>query len=108
MELEDLVQTAGNAGNLKQIRIAPVTELADSRVASRCSFGVGYSDGELIPKRVFIVAQRIGGQVLGATTGIRLVGFAMRFPAIARASRTCTRTCLPCWRSIATRGWDGG
>ena len=40
----------------------------------------GYSDGDLIPRRVFVVAQRIGGQVIGAFDGDELVGFAMSLP----------------------------
>ena len=40
----------------------------------------GYSDGDLIPKRVFIVADRIGGQVIGAFDQDVLVGFAMALP----------------------------
>ncbi|NYF51493.1 GNAT family N-acetyltransferase [Tunturiibacter gelidoferens] len=40
----------------------------------------GYSDGDVIPRRVFVVAQRIGGQVLGAFDGDNLVGFAMSLP----------------------------
>ncbi|WP_433983459.1 GNAT family N-acetyltransferase [Tunturiibacter empetritectus] len=40
----------------------------------------GYSDGDVIPRRVFVVAQRIGGQVLGAFDGETLVGFAMSLP----------------------------
>jgi predicted GNAT superfamily acetyltransferase len=40
----------------------------------------GYSDGDLIPRRVFLVAQRIGGQVLGAFDGDTVVGFAMSLP----------------------------
>jgi predicted GNAT superfamily acetyltransferase len=40
----------------------------------------GYSDGDLIPRRVFLVAQRIGGQVLGAFDGDTIVGFAMSLP----------------------------
>jgi predicted GNAT superfamily acetyltransferase len=50
----------------------------------------GYSDGDVIPRRVFTVTQKIGGQVIGAfdvTGGIadtygRLVGFAMALPAV--------------------------
>ncbi|HYK34529.1 GNAT family N-acetyltransferase [Alloacidobacterium sp.] len=50
----------------------------------------GYSDGDVIPRRVFTVTQKIGGQVLGAfdvTDGRRdtpenLVGFAMALPAV--------------------------
>jgi predicted GNAT superfamily acetyltransferase len=40
----------------------------------------GYNDGDTIPRRVFIVAQRIGGQVLGAFNGDTMIGFAMSLP----------------------------
>jgi predicted GNAT superfamily acetyltransferase len=69
------------AGDARPIRIAPVTELADFESCVEVQLAVwGYSDSELIPKRVFIVAQRIGGQVLGAYDGNKLVGFAMALP----------------------------
>jgi predicted GNAT superfamily acetyltransferase len=52
----------------------------------------GYSDGDVIPRRVFTVAQRIGGQVIGAfdlslslegsVEVASLVGFAMALPAV--------------------------
>lgn len=42
----------------------------------------GYSDGDVIPRRVFLVAQRIGGQVLGAFDGDTAVGFAMALPGV--------------------------
>jgi len=50
----------------------------------------GYSDGDIIPRRVFIVTQKIGGQVLGAfdvTDGAaaspqNMIGFAMGLPAV--------------------------
>ena len=79
--VENLVQTTRNAGDLKQIRISPVKTLADFESCVEVQLAVwGYSDGDLIPKRVFIVAERIGGQVLGAYDGNKLVGFAMAFP----------------------------
>jgi predicted GNAT superfamily acetyltransferase len=40
----------------------------------------GYNDGDTIPRRVFLVAQRIGGQVLGAFDGDTMIGFAMSLP----------------------------
>jgi predicted GNAT superfamily acetyltransferase len=40
----------------------------------------GYSDGDVIPRRVFVVARRIGGQVIGAFDGETLIGFAMSLP----------------------------
>ena len=40
----------------------------------------GYNDGDVIPRRMFTVAQRIGGQVIGAFERRRtMVGFAMSF-----------------------------
>jgi predicted GNAT superfamily acetyltransferase len=40
----------------------------------------GYADGDLIPRRMFLLADRIGGQVLGAFEGEKIVGFAMALP----------------------------
>ena len=40
----------------------------------------GYSDGDVIPRRMFVVAERIGGQVLGAFAEDTMVGFAMGLP----------------------------
>jgi predicted GNAT superfamily acetyltransferase len=40
----------------------------------------GYADGDLIPRRMFLLADRIGGQVLGAFDGEKIVGFAMALP----------------------------
>jgi predicted GNAT superfamily acetyltransferase len=51
----------------------------------------GYADGDVIPRRVFTVARRIGGQVIGAFDlgaaaergdAPRLIGFAMALPGI--------------------------
>ena len=50
----------------------------------------GYSDGDVIPRRVFTVTQKIGGQVIGAfdvtdgkaDTSETLIGFAMALPAV--------------------------
>jgi predicted GNAT superfamily acetyltransferase len=70
-----------NAAQSGQIRIAHVTDLADYERCVEVQLAVwGYSDGDLIPRRVFIVAQRIGGQVIGAYSGETLVGFAMSLP----------------------------
>jgi predicted GNAT superfamily acetyltransferase len=45
-----------------------------------------YSDGDVIPRRLFTVAQRIGGQVLGAfDPESRLIGFAMALPGLKTA-----------------------
>ncbi len=41
----------------------------------------GYSDIDVLPTQVFVVAQKAGGQILGAFDADRAVGFALAFPA---------------------------
>jgi len=63
------------------IRIQPLTSLEHFERCVVLQLEVwGYSDGDVIPRRVFVVAQRIGGQVVGAFDGDTLVGFAMSLP----------------------------
>jgi predicted GNAT superfamily acetyltransferase len=40
----------------------------------------GFSDTDLIPVRMFVVASKIGGQVIGAFAGESLVGFVLSIP----------------------------
>jgi len=42
----------------------------------------GFSDIELVPLRMFVVAQKVGGQVIGAFDDDQLVGFAFAIPGI--------------------------
>jgi predicted GNAT superfamily acetyltransferase len=64
-----------------QLRIAPVSTMAEfERVVEVQRAVWGVSDGDLVPKRIFLVAERIGGQVIGAFDGHILVGFAMALP----------------------------
>jgi predicted GNAT superfamily acetyltransferase len=42
----------------------------------------GFSDAELVPLRMFVVASKIGGQVIGGFEGNRLVAFLMAIPAV--------------------------
>jgi predicted GNAT superfamily acetyltransferase len=42
----------------------------------------GLSDIELVPLRMFVVADKIGGQVIGAFTNDQLIGFALAIPAV--------------------------
>ena len=39
-----------------------------------------FSDAELVPLRMFVVADKVGGQVLGAFEGAVMVGFALSVP----------------------------
>jgi predicted GNAT superfamily acetyltransferase len=39
-----------------------------------------FSDADLVPLRMFVVAEKVGGQVMGAFTGDGMVGFALSIP----------------------------
>jgi predicted GNAT superfamily acetyltransferase len=39
-----------------------------------------FSDAELVPLRMFVVADKVGGQVMGAFAGDVMVGFALSVP----------------------------
>ncbi len=39
-----------------------------------------FTDAELVPLRMFVVADKVGGQVMGAFTGRDMVGFALSVP----------------------------
>ena len=39
-----------------------------------------FSDAELVPLRMFVVADKVGGQVMGAFDGKEMVGFALSIP----------------------------
>jgi predicted GNAT superfamily acetyltransferase len=41
-----------------------------------------FSDADLVPLRLFVVADKIGGQVIGGFQGKELVGFAMALPGV--------------------------
>jgi predicted GNAT superfamily acetyltransferase len=41
-----------------------------------------FSDAELVPLRIFVVGEKIGGQVIGAFEGRELVGFAFAIPGV--------------------------
>ena len=63
------------------VRIEAVTSLEGFEQCVALQIEVwGYSDGDVIPRRMFAVAHRIGGQVVGAFDGETMVGFAMALP----------------------------
>jgi predicted GNAT superfamily acetyltransferase len=72
---------AMNTSTQSNIHIQPLTTLEHFERCVVLQIEVwGYSDGDVIPRRVFVVAQRIGGQVIGAFEDDTLVGFAMSLP----------------------------
>jgi predicted GNAT superfamily acetyltransferase len=63
----------------------------------------GYVERDIIPRRLFVVAQRIGGQIFGAFQGPSMVGFAMSLPGF-RNQRPYLHShmlaVLPEWRNF--------
>jgi predicted GNAT superfamily acetyltransferase len=41
-----------------------------------------FTDAELVPLRLFVVAEKVGGQVIGAFDGSEMVGFALAVPGM--------------------------
>ncbi len=65
----------------RQTLIRELTEVDEFQACVDIQVAVwGYSDGDVVPRRMFLLAQRIGGQVVGAITDGRIVGFAMAIP----------------------------
>lgn len=46
----------------------------------------GFADIELLPLRLFVVAQKVGGQTLGAFDGRRMVGFLLAVPGLKQGT----------------------
>lgn len=66
-----------------KIEIRPLADSADLREAVRLQQTVwGFSDIDLLPPRLFVVATKIGGQVFGAFDGSRMVGFCLAIPGL--------------------------
>ena len=63
------------------IAVRNCTELEDFRACVALQKEVwGFADNELVPLRIFSLAPKIGGQVIGAWTGGTLAGFALSIP----------------------------
>src|SRR5215470_19216205 len=41
-----------------------------------------FTDAELVPLRLFVVAEKVGGQVIGAFDGKEMIGFALSVPGM--------------------------
>jgi predicted GNAT superfamily acetyltransferase len=63
------------------IHIEPLTELSQFDQCVGLEEAIwGYDPNDMIPRKMFLLASRIGGQVLGAFDGDVLAGFAMALP----------------------------
>jgi predicted GNAT superfamily acetyltransferase len=67
-----------------EFEIRSLTEMADFQSCVEIQGTVwGYDDNDIIPRRMFLLASKIGGQVMGALSATgEMAGFAMALPAI--------------------------
>ena len=77
---------AGSEG-LRLIELRHLTDLGDLAEAVRLQKTVwGFEDVELLPLRLFVVATKVGGQVIGAYEGLRMVGFLLAIPGLKKGA----------------------
>ncbi|HUS08723.1 MAG TPA: hypothetical protein VMZ52_20635 [Bryobacteraceae bacterium] len=68
---------------MSSIEIRELSEHGDLAHAVRLQKLIwGFEDIDLLPLRLFVVAIKIGGQVLGAFDGSRMVGFSLAIPGM--------------------------
>jgi predicted GNAT superfamily acetyltransferase len=78
-------ETTGKIASVKSdpILIRKCHELDEMRAAVALQKEVwNFTDAEVIPLRLFVVAEKVGGQVLGAFDGAEMVGFALAVPGV--------------------------
>ncbi len=71
------------AGSEKEITVASLTTDAQFRDAVQLQRTIwGFSETDLLPVRFFVVASKVGGIILGAFDGPKMVAFCLAIPAI--------------------------
>jgi predicted GNAT superfamily acetyltransferase len=71
------------------IEIRPLTDREDLKGVVRLQRQIwGFEDVDLVPLRLFVVAEKIGGQVYGAFDGAKLIGFCMAIPGLKPGGKT--------------------
>ena len=76
------------AGQEGVVAIRPLTASEELREAVRLQKEIwGFAEIDLLPYRLFVVATKIGGQLLGAFDGARLVGFCLAIPGLKPGGR---------------------
>jgi predicted GNAT superfamily acetyltransferase len=75
------IKAAGKSVTTETIVLRNCIELEEFRACVALQKVVwGFADNELVPLRIFSLAPKIGGQVIGAWEGETLVGFAFSIP----------------------------
>src|SRR5213076_104277 len=96
---------AGERVKTDQIVIRKCCDLQELRACVALQKEVwNFSDLDLIPLRMFVVAEKIGGQVIGDSTPMRWLALHSPFRGRGPVTPICTHTCWRSVSSIATAG----
>lgn len=72
---------------MTEVMIRPLAALSEFKEAVTLQKEIwGFDDIELLPLRLFVVASKVGGQVLGAFDGRHMVGFLLAIPGLKKGS----------------------
>jgi predicted GNAT superfamily acetyltransferase len=75
------IQATGSEVSDEKVQLRNCTGVEEFRACVELQKEVwGFADNELVPLRIFSLAPKIGGQVIGAWDGATLVGFAFSIP----------------------------
>jgi predicted GNAT superfamily acetyltransferase len=75
--------TSAQAVSLENVEIHLCDQPEEKRACVELQKEVwGFAEIDLVPLRMFVVAEKIGGQVIGAFKGGRMVGFCLSVPGI--------------------------
>lgn len=65
------------------VEVRPLVENAELLEAVRLQAVIwGFADIDLLPPRMFVVAEKVGGQIFGAFHGRKMVGFCLAIPGL--------------------------
>jgi predicted GNAT superfamily acetyltransferase len=67
-----------------------------------------FTDTDLVPLRMFVVAEKVGGQVMGAFNGNEMVGFALSVPGTRSGHVYLHSHMLAAQAAAARRGVESG
>lgn len=74
---------------MSEIEIRTLVTLPEFREAVALQKEIwGFEDIELLPLRLFVVASKVGGQVMGAFDGQRMAGFLLAIPGLKGGANT--------------------
>ncbi|MBV9761253.1 MAG: GNAT family N-acetyltransferase [Acidobacteriaceae bacterium] len=74
---------------LDKIEIRPLSAIGEFAEAVRLQREIwGFDDIELLPQRLFVVASKIGGQLLGAFDGAEMIAFCLCIPGLKSGGKS--------------------